>query len=62
MFLFCLKHLLLLLAVHRHLDKRIYIPLPDKIARETMFKIHIGNTPNDLKPSHFKELANLSEG
>jgi vacuolar protein-sorting-associated protein 4 len=56
------KHLLLL-AVRRRLEKRIYIPLPDKIAREAMFKIHLGSgTPNDLKPPHFKELAKLSEG
>jgi hypothetical protein len=49
------------LAVLRCLEKRIYIPLPDKMARETMFKIQLGSD-NILKPFHFKELAKESEG
>ena len=35
-------------AVRRRFDKRIYIPLPEAPARASMFKIHLGDTPNFL--------------
>lgn len=35
-------------AVRRRFDKRIYIPLPEAPARASMFKIHLGDTPNAL--------------
>ena len=35
-------------AVRRRFDKRIYIPLPEPPARASMFKIHLGDTPNAL--------------
>merc|ERR1712130_157017 len=35
-------------AIRRRFVKRIYIPLPEKEARQIMFKIHIGKTPNSL--------------
>lgn len=35
-------------AVRRRFDKRIYIPLPEAPARASMFKIHLGDTPNTL--------------
>ena len=35
-------------AVRRRFDKRIYIPLPEAPARASMFKIHLGDTPNSI--------------
>jgi len=49
-------------AVRRRFDKRIYIPLPEEHARGTMFKIHLGETPNDLTDDDFAELAAKTEG
>lgn len=49
-------------AVRRRFDKRIYIPLPEEHARGTMFKIHLGETPNDLTDEDFAELAAKTEG
>nr|BBJ00880.1 vacuolar protein-sorting-associated protein 4 variant 2 [Raphidocystis contractilis] len=49
-------------AVRRRFEKRIYIPLPDKPARQQMFKIHLGDTPNNLADSDFEELADMTEG
>lgn len=49
-------------AIRRRFEKRIYIPLPDIAARESMFKIHIGGTPNTLHPQDFKYLAAETEG
>jgi len=49
-------------AVRRRFDKRIYIPLPEEHARATMFKVHLGETPNDLTDADFNELASKTEG
>ena len=49
-------------AMRRRFEKRIYIPLPEPHARETMFKIHIGDTPNSLTGGDLKELAFRTEG
>jgi len=43
-------------------EKRIYIPLPDKNARTEIFKIHIGNTPNNLSEADYKTLGSEAEG
>lgn len=43
-------------------EKRVYVPLPEAKARATMFKIHLGDTPNDLKDADFGTLGKLSEG
>jgi SpoVK/Ycf46/Vps4 family AAA+-type ATPase len=42
-------------------EKRIYIPLPEAHARERMFAIHIGDTPNELTDGDVKEMAKYSE-
>jgi vacuolar protein-sorting-associated protein 4 len=42
-------------AVRRRFDKRIYIPLPEAPARASMFKIHLGDTPNALTQVGWKE-------
>lgn len=41
-------------AIRRRFDKRIYIPLPEAHARATMFKIHLGDTPNQLTEADFQ--------
>eukprot|EP00474_Spongospora_subterranea_P000208 CRZ00666.1 hypothetical protein [Spongospora subterranea] len=49
-------------AVRRRFEKRIYIPLPEPLAREVMFRIHLGNTPNNLTDEDFAFLGNMSTG
>ncbi|XP_071711088.1 protein SUPPRESSOR OF K(+) TRANSPORT GROWTH DEFECT 1-like [Rutidosis leptorrhynchoides] len=49
-------------AIRRRFDKRIYISLPDLKARQHMFKVHLGDTPNNLTESDFENLARKSEG
>lgn len=49
-------------AIRRRFEKRIYIPLPDLVARSTMFKIRIGKTPHTLTEEDFEELGKTSEG
>jgi len=49
-------------AIRRRFEKRIYIPLPDVEARETMFHIHIGDTPNDLDNDDYKYFAQRTDG
>lgn len=49
-------------AVRRRFDKRIYIPLPESSARANMFKIHLGDTPNELTAADFEELGAKTEG
>jgi hypothetical protein len=41
-------------AIRRRFDKRIYIPLPEAHARATMFKIHLGDTPNSLTEADYQ--------
>ena len=49
-------------AVRRRFDKRIYIPLPEAPARASMFKIHLGDTPNSLAAAEYEELGRQTEG
>ena len=49
-------------AMRRRFEKRIYIPLPDEIAREEMFRLNIGRTPNNLQEKDFRQLAADSKG
>lgn len=49
-------------AVRRRFDKRIYIPLPELKARQHMFKVHLGDTPNNLSERDFEDLARKTEG
>lgn len=49
-------------AIRRRFEKRIYIPLPDEIARLAIFKLHIGNTPNSLAEEDLKVLAHKTDG
>jgi vacuolar protein-sorting-associated protein 4 len=49
-------------AIRRRFEKRVYIPLPDLAAREAMFKLALGDTPNNLQPQDFRQLAQQTEG
>lgn len=49
-------------AMRRRFEKRIYIPLPDKMARARMFSIHLGSTPHSLKEADFALLGEKTEG
>jgi vacuolar protein-sorting-associated protein 4 len=49
-------------AFRRRFEKRIMIGLPEDAARATMFKLHLGDTPNDLTPEDMRELGRLAVG
>jgi vacuolar protein-sorting-associated protein 4 len=49
-------------AVRRRFEKRIYIPLPDLVARNAIFKIHMKGIPHTLEEQDFKYLADQTEG
>lgn len=49
-------------AVRRRFDKRIHIPLPEARDRSQMFRIHIGDTPNNLTKEDFEELGEKTAG
>lgn len=46
----------------RRFEKRIYIPLPEEHARSSMFKLHLGSTPNSLSESDFITLGKKTDG
>lgn len=48
-------------AIRRRFERRIYIPLPDKMARRTMFRIHMGDTANTLTEEDWMMLAERTE-
>jgi vacuolar protein-sorting-associated protein 4 len=49
-------------AVRRRFEKRIYIGLPEAPARTAMFKIHIGNTPNNITADQLIDLGERTDG
>lgn len=49
-------------AIRRRFERRIYIPLPDQPARAVMFRLNIGDTPNNLTEEDFESLAGQTEG
>ncbi|XP_013794410.1 vacuolar protein sorting-associated protein 4B-like [Limulus polyphemus] len=49
-------------AIRRRFEKRIYIPLPEEMARLQIFKLHIGNTPNSMREEDLHILAKKTEG
>jgi len=49
-------------AIRRRFEKRVYIPLPESEARSYMFKLHLGDTPNDLKEENFEKLGAITVG
>ncbi|KAE8646916.1 hypothetical protein Csa_020923 [Cucumis sativus] len=48
-------------AIRRQFDERIYIPLPDLNARQYIFKVHLGDTPNNLTEGGFESLTLRTE-
>uniref|UniRef100_A0AAX7TEG5 vesicle-fusing ATPase n=1 Tax=Astatotilapia calliptera TaxID=8154 RepID=A0AAX7TEG5_ASTCA len=49
-------------AIRRRFEKRIYIPLPEEHARSSMFKLHLGSTPNNLTEADFVTLGKKTDG
>lgn len=50
-------------AVRRRFQKKIYIPLPEKVARLRMFQLNLGDCiEHTLKKEDFDELSELTEG
>ena len=49
-------------AIRRRFQKRIYIPLPDEIARRAMFGIHFGKEGHQLTAEDFDYLAKQTDG
>ena len=49
-------------AIRRRFQKRIYIPLPDEIARRAMFGIHFGKEGHTLTENDFDYLAKQTDG
>eukprot|EP00543_Licmophora_paradoxa_P000466 CAMPEP_0202445612 /NCGR_PEP_ID=MMETSP1360-20130828/4391_1 /ASSEMBLY_ACC=CAM_ASM_000848 /TAXON_ID=515479 /ORGANISM="Licmophora paradoxa, Strain CCMP2313" /LENGTH=446 /DNA_ID=CAMNT_0049061929 /DNA_START=90 /DNA_END=1433 /DNA_ORIENTATION=+ len=49
-------------AIRRRFEKRVYIPLPEAESRTFMFKLHLGDTPNDLKDDDFDRLGEITNG
>jgi len=49
-------------AIRRRFEKRIYIPLPDYVARLFMIKNQMKTTPHTLEDHDFEELAHNTEG
>lgn len=49
-------------AIRRRFEKRVYIPLPDTLARRTLFTLSIGNTPHSLSDTSIQSLAEKTEG
>eukprot|EP00731_Ephydatia_muelleri_P026333 Em0018g433a len=49
-------------AIRRRFKKRIYIPLPDEMARRCIFELNIGNTPCKLSSEDLSQLAKMTAG
>eukprot|EP01024_Parvocaulis_polyphysoides_P061054 TRINITY_DN6723_c0_g2_i1.p1 TRINITY_DN6723_c0_g2~~TRINITY_DN6723_c0_g2_i1.p1 ORF type:complete len:439 (-),score=108.31 TRINITY_DN6723_c0_g2_i1:387-1703(-) len=49
-------------AIRRRFVRRVYIPLPDPAARCHLFKVHLGDTPNELTEADYQILAEKTEG
>jgi vacuolar protein-sorting-associated protein 4 len=48
--------------MRRRFEKRVYIALPEAVARTAMFKLNLGDTPNSLTDADFGQLGDMSEG
>lgn len=49
-------------AMRRRFEKRVYIALPEPQARALMFKLNLGDTPNELRDEDFRALGERAEG
>lgn len=48
--------------MRRRFEKRVYIALPDPVARTIMFKLNLGDTPNSISDAEFQAMGEQSEG
>ena len=48
--------------MRRRFEKRVYIALPEGNARANMFKLNLGDTPNNVTELEFQYLGNMAEG
>jgi vacuolar protein-sorting-associated protein 4 len=44
-------------AMRRRFEKRVYIALPEAAPRATMFKLNLGDTPNNLKEDEVRPIT-----
>merc|ERR1711997_531751 len=44
-------------AIRRRFEKRIYIPLPELPARQTLFKLSMGTTSTTITEDHYRQLG-----
>lgn len=49
-------------AMRRRFEKRVYIALPERVARTSMFKLNLGDTPHNLTDIEFSILGEKAEG
>merc|ERR1712029_1180351 len=49
-------------AIRRRFEKRIFIPLPEPHARTEMFKLNMGQTPNQITEEEYRYLGQNTEG
>ena len=49
-------------AIRRRFEKRVYIPLPDIVARTKIFQLNMGKIRHKLTENDWKELGRDSEG
>ena len=49
-------------AMRRRFEKRVYIALPEWQARSKMFRIHLGETENNLDEQDYDTLGELAQG
>lgn len=49
-------------AARRRFEKRIYIPLPDCLAREAILRKQLSKTPNSLSYDEIEYLSEKTEG
>lgn len=49
-------------AIRRRFEKRIYIPLPEAPARNTMFKLSMGSTATSITDADYNVLASKTHG
>lgn len=49
-------------AVRRRFEKRIYIPLPNKITRKQILQMNLSDLPNNLSDADLDDIARLTDG
>lgn len=49
-------------AIRRRFERRIYIPLPQTLARNGMLKSNLGKTPHTMRDQDFEQFAKKTQG